>query len=60
MEKLDMILKAPTHDGFGSPDFYEDEVVIDNTPEAIKRALIDFALKYNVEYKSIVFEFVND
>ena len=53
MEKITVVLKALTHEGFGSPDYYSEKVKVVNCPEAIRQAIIDFALKYGVEIDSV-------
>lgn len=47
------VLKAKTAEGFGGKEFYTEQVVMTDTPEAIKNAKREFALKYNVEIDSV-------
>lgn len=48
MKTVDIILKALSHDGFGKPDYYEEELVIENSGKALDRAIKEFAMKYGV------------
>lgn len=43
------VLRARTAEGFGGKEFYTEQVVTTDTPEAIRKAKREFALKYNVE-----------
>ena len=47
------IFRARTAQGFGGQEFYTEQVVTQDNPEAIKSAKREFALKYNVEIVSI-------
>ena len=47
------VLRARTAEGFGGKEFYTEQVVTVDTPEAIRRAKREFALKYNVEIDSV-------
>ncbi len=47
------VLRAKTAEGFGGKEFYTEQVVTTDTPEAIKRAKREFALKYGVEIDSV-------
>ena len=52
MERI-FVLRARTAEGFGGQEFYTEQVVTQDNPEAIKSAKREFALKYNVEIDSI-------
>lgn len=56
MENLILKLKALTHEGFGSPDYYKEIYTIPNCPEAIHDKVVEFALKYGVELDSVKIE----
>ena len=47
------VLRAKTAEGFGGKEFYIEQVVTTDTPEAIRKAKREFALKYNVEIDSV-------
>ena len=47
------VLRAKTAEGFGGKEFYTEQVVMTDSPEAIKRAKREFALKYGVEIDSV-------
>jgi hypothetical protein len=47
------VLRAKTAEGFGGKEFYTEQVVTTDTPEAIRKAKREFALKYNVEIDSV-------
>lgn len=47
------VLRARTAEGFGGQEFYTEQVITIDTPEAIKRAKREFALKYSVEIDSV-------
>ncbi len=47
------VLRAKTAEGFGSKEFYTEQVVMTDTPDAIRKAKREFALKYNVEIDSV-------
>jgi len=51
MERI-FVLRARTAEGFGGQEFYTEQVVTQDNPEAIKSAKREFALKYNVEIDS--------
>jgi hypothetical protein len=51
--KRTFVLKAKTAEGFGGKEFYTEQVVMTDTPEAIKNAKRELALKYNVEIDSV-------
>lgn len=50
---ITLILTAATAQGFGGESFYTDTVQIEETPEALRRAKVDFALRFGVELDSI-------
>ena len=50
---LELSLKALTHEGFGTPDYYRETYIIPNTPGDIHDKITEFALKYNVELDSV-------
>ena len=52
MERI-FVLRARTAEGFGGKEFYAEQVVTTDNPEAIREAKREFALKYNVEIDSI-------
>ena len=47
------ILRAKTAEGFGGKEFYTEQVITTDTPEAIKCVKREFAIKYNVEIDSV-------
>ncbi len=47
------ILRAKTAEGFGGKEFYTEQVVTTDTPEAIKYIKREFAIKHNVEIDSV-------
>lgn len=46
-------LRAKTAEGFGGKEFYTEQVVTTDNPEAIRKTKREFALKYNVEIDSV-------
>lgn len=52
MERI-FVLRAKTAEGFGGKELYTEQVIITDTPEAIRKAKREFALKYNVEIDSV-------
>ena len=56
---ITMILKAATALGFGSPDFYKEKVKVEDNPDSIRQAMVNFALKNGVELSSIQMEIVS-
>ena len=52
-------LVAPTAEGFGGPDFYEEIVVNCETKDDIRWACVNFALKYHVSIDTINVEYFN-
>ena len=47
------VLRAKTAEGFGGKEFYTEQVITTDTPEAIRKAKREYALKYNVEIDSV-------
>lgn len=58
MKTADIILKALSHDGFGKPDYYEEEFVIENSGKALDRLIKEFAMKYGVMLSQVEVEVV--
>lgn len=58
MKTVDIILRALSHEGFGKPDYYEEELIIKNSGKALDRAIKEFAMKYGVMLSLVEVEVV--
>ena len=47
------VLRAKTAEGFGGKELYTEQIVMTDTPDEIRKAKREFALKYNVEIDSV-------
>lgn len=55
MRTIKLTMKALSHEGFGHPDFYKETITIpEDNEELIHQATVNFALKYGVEFDSIM------
>ena len=53
MGKIKLVMKSLSHEGFGKPDHYRDEIIVNDNEDTIRQAIVNFALKYGVEFDSV-------
>lgn len=53
MEKIKLVMKALSHEGFGKPDYYKEEATVYDNEDSVRQTIVNFALKYGVEFDSV-------